>query len=396
MAASSDRVPEPLLRQAMPELDAVRGVAVGAVLVYHTLFWSVWSESLSGVARTIVGATAGGWLGVQLFFVLSGFLITGILVDTRARPDYFSRFYRRRALRILPAYLALLGVLFAARAVGTPFLLVSALFVANLASLFGVPIQYGPLWSLAVEEQFYLVWPLVARRLRPAALAGIAAAIVLLTPVARLAAFQRWGPGPLYGQTWFVADGLALGALVSIYLRSPKASRRNARRLAAMLILIGGGSIAAGIPFGILHRTNPLGAALQLAPWHFLFAGGIVLTLVIGTSPRRHLVLSMPLRYLGRISYGLYLVHVFVIGAFDAAMARWLPGLVAWERGTVAGLTVRMVVVGAAAIGIATLSREYFEELFLRRKERFSASGRPPATQPDVPELVVPVPESAA
>lgn len=377
------------MRPVMPELDTVRGIAVSMVLLYHALFWSVGVDQLAGAARIVARSTQVGWLGVQLFFVLSGFLITGILVDSRARPDYFRRFYTRRALRILPAYVALLAVLAAAGAIGFAFLATSFFFMANLTQILGVPMQYGPLWSLAVEEQFYLVWPLAARRLRPAALAGIAAAIVLLTPVVRLVAWRHWGAGPLYGQTWFVADGLALGALVAIYLRSPWATRASVIKVAAALVAIGAGALAVGVPFGILHRTNPLGAALQLAPWHFVFAGGLLVALLLGTSRWRRFVLIRPLRYLGRISYGLYLIHVLVLVRFDAAVARQLPALAPWLRGTAPGLAVRLLVVAGASIAIAALSREYLEEFFLRRKDRLTravpaAEGATAAEQPQL------------
>ncbi len=93
--------PEPLLRPSMPELDSVRGVAVLMVVLLHGFFWSAYVSQLHGIGKLMVVATQGGWLGVQLFFVLSGFLITGILLDTKNRPDYFGRFYFRRTLYCL-------------------------------------------------------------------------------------------------------------------------------------------------------------------------------------------------------------------------------------------------------------------------------------------------------
>ena len=92
----------------MPELDSLRGVAILLVLFYHGFGYDYGVQGLSGIARGFVAATLTGWTGVDLFFVLSGFLITGILLDTKLRPDYYRRFYTRRALRILPIYFAVL------------------------------------------------------------------------------------------------------------------------------------------------------------------------------------------------------------------------------------------------------------------------------------------------
>jgi peptidoglycan/LPS O-acetylase OafA/YrhL len=158
---------ENLLRPVMPELDSLRGVAVLLVLIFHGFSFPATVSKFSGVWRLFVAATAGGWTGVNLFFVLSGFLITGILFDSKSRPDYYSRFYVRRALRILPAFYLLLLLLlvlprtglFEQRHVGRPFVVLSFFYLANMTAFFGVPGQYAALWSLAVEEHFYLVWP---------------------------------------------------------------------------------------------------------------------------------------------------------------------------------------------------------------------------------------------
>src|ERR1700744_1028317 len=99
---TSDR---PLLRKHMPELDVLRGLAIFSVVLYHGLYWDG-GHTTSKIMKLIVKASVFGWLGVNLFFVLSGFLITGILLDTKGRPDYYRRFYLRRVQRILPAYLA--------------------------------------------------------------------------------------------------------------------------------------------------------------------------------------------------------------------------------------------------------------------------------------------------
>ena len=95
----------------MPELDSLRGVAILAVLLYHGFAWKFGATGFPRPASVFMNITRGGWAGVNLFFILSGFLITGILLEAKASPDYYHRFYRRRILRILPAYYAILILL---------------------------------------------------------------------------------------------------------------------------------------------------------------------------------------------------------------------------------------------------------------------------------------------
>lgn len=366
VADEASRTREPaLLRRTMPELDAVRGVAVLMVLLYHALFWSARVDAMNPVSRLVIEATQPGWLGVQLFFVLSGFLITGILVDGRERPGYFRRFYSRRARRILPAYLAVLTALAICRLAQPPFLIASLLFASNLAPLLGIPLQYGPLWSLAVEEQFYLFWPLLVRLLRPRRIAQLSAAIIIATPIVRLVAFRHGVVEALYSQTWFVADGLAFGALGALFLRSRRATRASVRRVSIALMILGATCLVAGAPFGIFHRTRPLGAMLQIAPWHALFAGGIGLMLLAGTGRWTRPVQNQVLRYFGRISYGLYLVHLVLFTAYDAVLRQLSPALAAQTPASLGLLLVRLAIAGGLATAVAALSREYFEEYFL-------------------------------
>ena len=156
---------EPFLRPAMPELDVIRGIAILAVLLYHSFYWQVDISRFSGTSRFFLTGMGLGRLGVNLFFVLSGFLITGLLVDSKHRANFYSRSYLRRALRIWPAYLVTQSILAAAALVPMSFVVLSLLHLSNLTPLFGVAIAYPILWSLAVEEHFYLIWPWVVRRL---------------------------------------------------------------------------------------------------------------------------------------------------------------------------------------------------------------------------------------
>src|SRR5262249_15556939 len=138
-----------ILRAQMPELDTLRGVAILAVFLYHGLYVQPGLAEWNKPWRLALTAAWPGRLGVNLFFVLSGFLISGILLESATRPDYYTRFYKRRALRILPAYLAVLGILALTPWVTAPPLWFSLFFLSNLTSLFGVVIGYHVLWSLA-------------------------------------------------------------------------------------------------------------------------------------------------------------------------------------------------------------------------------------------------------
>ncbi len=132
----------PLLRARMPELDSVRGLAILLVLIYHGIAPPLHAQ-LSSFGNLLLSLAGYGWIGVNLFFVLSGFLITGILIDKRNQPGYFRNFYLRRARRILPALYATLLVLLAAGWISWRFLALGALFLANCAPLLGVTLQYG-------------------------------------------------------------------------------------------------------------------------------------------------------------------------------------------------------------------------------------------------------------
>jgi len=359
--------PEPLVRRFMPELDLLRGIAVLGVLFFHGFRAGYGKFPFTGARRILVLATQPGALGVNLFFVLSGFLITGILLDSLTRPDYYRRFYTRRALRILPAYyllLILLGVLHQASAA---FLGLSFVYLSNVTKLFGVSMGYHPLWSLAVEEHYYIVWPSVVRKLSARSLALFSLAVCILIPVARAVAFHY---GHLVGRewyTWFAADGLAEGSLLAIVLRS-SISRNQAAVGAAFLLTMAPILLIAGAPFGMLSRQTMLGASLQLTLVNTFFAGLLLLFLVLGTSSRKWVVNSTILAFFGYISYGLYLIHPLIFRIYDKVTARFWP----WLHPSVGhfGLIVlRFAVVSATAIGLAYFSRKYYEEWFLRRKE---------------------------
>jgi len=245
-----------ILRPYMPELDTIRGIAVLGVLFLHFFFWQYGKLSFSGPARAFLNLTQPGGLGVNLFFVLSGFLITGILLDSKDHPHFYRRFYTRRALRILPAYYTILILLLLLRSSSVVFVGMSFIYLSNLTPLFGVTCDYGPLWSLAVEEHFYILWPTVVRRLNAHAVAWVAGSIMVVVPILRVISFfAGWRRG-LDWYTWFVADGLAAGCLLAAVLRC-NISRMKANRLCSFLFFSPTLAAVIGQPYGILTRTTP-------------------------------------------------------------------------------------------------------------------------------------------
>jgi peptidoglycan/LPS O-acetylase OafA/YrhL len=355
----------------MPELDVLRGIAILGVLFLHGFFWQYSSLHFSRPARLLLRATQPGWLGVNLFFVLSGFLITGILLDSKPRPDFYKRFYGRRALRILPAYYLLLLVLGILRQASGSYLGLSFIYLANVTNLFGVVQDYGPLWSLAVEEHYYLFWPAVVRRVRIRALAVIAVCICTFVPIARAIALERGLTAGLASYTWFVLDGLAAGSLLAILLRTTT-RRVVIQRVCFALAVAALAMVIFGAPFGILTRNTLLGAALQHTVISALFSVVLLVFLLIGTSERRTWVTSRVLMFFGYISYGLYLIHLLAFRLYDKLARRFWPTLLPSDD-HFALVILRFACAGGAAIGVAYLSRRYFEDRFLALKSKLEA-----------------------
>ncbi|QEE30873.1 acyltransferase [Terriglobus albidus] len=364
----------PLLTQHMPGLDVLRGIAVLVVVLYHGLYWgplvtppphTAWSRLSSFFTF--------GWLGVFLFFVLSGFLITGILLDTKDSPSYWRSFYIRRALRILPAFLVVVFLIKVAEHASWPYVALCLFNLANLAPVFHIGgYTYFVLWSLAVEEQFYLVWPWVVKSASRTQLILIMSATLILSPVLRFISFKNILPlGDVHGMTWLISDNLIAGAALAVWLRSADVGRLLVKKLAWILLIIGTSSLVFGIPFGILHRTSAAGATFQTVPFEFLFASALLFALLLDPAMRLPIALR-PLRFLGNISYGLYLFHELVFEAFFRLLGRfgrlghWSP--LVWGLG--------FLVESSLAVAVAYISKRFFEDYFLSLKSKLAPSVR--------------------
>ena len=324
------------------------------------------------------GFVESGWVGVQLFFVLSGFLITGILLDDRAKPRAIRVFYIRRFLRIFPLYYALLLVYFVVLPPFFPALRRPAsetvwywLYLSNWSWLvYGDMPGLGHVWSLAVEEQFYLVWPWVAVRTRPKTLAWICIALVVGSLVAR-SALHRLGFSDLllYSATVSRADALAMGALVALALRSPVWGPRLARALRPLGVFSVVALVALMALTHGMNRNNPL---IQTWGYSLIALGSAVLVAVAARpdvgAPRW--LDSKVLRFFGKYSYGIYVADQPVKVALYYFFRPRLEPMVE-ARPIVTDLAF-IGAVGVLTVAVALVSWFVLEKPLLRLKDRLA------------------------
>jgi peptidoglycan/LPS O-acetylase OafA/YrhL len=346
----------------MPELDVLRGIAILVVVLYHGLYHSG-AVSTNRIGQLLINLTVLGWLGVNLFFVLSGFLITGILIDSKGKPNFYRKFYLRRALRILPVFFAILLLLILLHKMSFRTAAFSMFFLANYMDTFHLVDAYFPLWSLSVEEQFYSFWPAVVGNVSVRVLTFLSVGLCLVDPLLRwFVASGHPSLGEVHVTTYLIADNLALGALAAIFARSRLGTLRNGVRLGLIAYAVALALLLAGLPFGILHRTNVFGAAFQSIPWNLFFTGTLLLLLGL-QSPLFSSVWTSPLRFLGYISYGLYLIHMLVNTLYDWSVLHIANVSI---RSTLSGAYTRLIFSTALSVLVAWLSRRFYEEPFLR------------------------------
>jgi peptidoglycan/LPS O-acetylase OafA/YrhL len=352
------------------ELDGVRALAILMVLFAHLFFGEAAHGTIARVlpkSLNLIGEHLGR--GVDLFFVLSGFLITRILLDSKNKTGYFGTFYFRRALRILPLYL--LVIIVSALVYGPSFwgyYWLALFFSANFAPALHVsgPSGMGPMWSLAVEEQFYLFWPLIVYCTSRRRLAMITIALILFEPALRFLSIAHARSPELPVTTWCRSDGLALGSLLALWVTSARSNPRTSTRLALALVLSCAAILVLGIPFGIVKSNEAASIALRVTQFNLLF-GALVLIAVAYTgnrwlSPLR----SRIARACADYSFCLYLIHVALIDAFDFAALKVAPATAATDSPAMAVLRAALVL--PVAFAIAALSRNYLELPFLRMK----------------------------
>ncbi len=339
------------MHQRIPQLDAVRGVAILVVMLHNS--------------GTLPRLFAQGWMGVDLFFVLSGFLITGILIDSKQSESYFKSFYVRRCLRIWPLYYSALFFMF----VLVPFLRpseASTVFAARSSPWWAYPLflqnflvpsptgatgLLGVTWSLAVEEQFYLVWPWVIQYCSGTQMRRIAIAVICVSPVLRF--YLSSHHVNIYSNPFCRLDALMAGALLAVVVRSENFLPSSFLKRAWIALFV----------------TAPLAllAAILGARWiAFSFTAMASMSFVYLAlfSSQKWLQVMLKNRFLtytGVISYGLYLLHKI---PFDAAKSFH------FDRHPLLVLPVAIV----ASYALANLSWNLLEKPFLRLKRFFETS----------------------
>jgi peptidoglycan/LPS O-acetylase OafA/YrhL len=405
---SAIRPAMPVSSSRIPELDGLRGLAIFVVLLSHYLSGSG-HLGLPSVLRQLVSATSIGWSGVDLFFVLSGFLIGGILLDARSAPHYFRAFYMRRIFRIFPIYylwILLFTVVALLALSGLPFPV-----AVHRQNLLQIPIQLAFLqnmqfssyefpylwftgtWSLAVEEQFYLLAPPLIRFLSRRRLIAVLAATIVFAPFIRLYVFYHIAPGT-FAATYLLpcrADTLACGILLAAAWREPRfltflqTNRRQLQLLLGMLIL--------GVLLALHSLIGPLTllhATLGYSWFALLYSTLLVLVLSDTGGWLAAAMRLAPLRSLGLVSYCVYIIHS-PIHQFAPRILLHAPP----EINSLPGLLI--VLLGALlTFLLAALSWRFFESPLLRRGHlyHYGPAASPGATAGADPAIVDSLPSA--
>jgi peptidoglycan/LPS O-acetylase OafA/YrhL len=377
-----------------PALDGLRGVAVLFVLLFH--FGTAFGYGVAALpSKALNWLFCNLWTGVDLFFTLSGFLITGILLRTARQPGGIRRFFVRRTLRIFPLYFFAMFVLFVVLPrLGLPALETPSVMRVRNAQAWlwayaeDVAITYynddffdpypfwvGHLWSLGVEEHFYLIWPFVVRAVSRRTLARLCVGLILLAPLVRVWMIARgFDSAATYTFPLSRMDELATGSLLAVLTleRDAASLRRLARRALTFGLLYVLGCMLALRSFFYWTATSSL--SLGFSAIALIAASLIVFGTAAEASPFKRVLSWRPLRVVGKYSYGMYVIHT----PFEPWLHVWLPPEKLAELGRPFGHTVMHLtgLVGFIALGIgltfvlALLSYHLLELPFLALKER--------------------------
>ena len=385
---SAARRPIPDWSVRIPALDGLRGIAILLVLLRHAIFGvtSVQGiEAHSRFASFVIACGQLSWSGVDLFFVLSGFLIGGILLDARSSPRYFQTFYIRRAYRILPLYFLVIGLSLlphllaqfsAARAAHTTPLPLPwwsyATFTQNFwmayLGVFG-PSGMGITWSLAIEEQFYLSIPLLIRNVRPRNLVIVLLMVIACAPWLRVLLHSSMTyPGlASYVLMPTRADALCLGVLAALLVRNEvfwnwlQSNRRTLWSVTGVFFL--------GVAYMTWQGYDALSFAMTT--WGFSWLAAFytcILLIAVSSSggPASRILQNPSLMRLGTLAYCSYLVHVAIMNALRHPLKAHFPEfpVAAWLVGGILGIGL--------TLAVAALSYKYFEKPLLKRGHQYS------------------------
>jgi peptidoglycan/LPS O-acetylase OafA/YrhL len=341
----------------LPALDGVRGLAIILVMALH-LF-----------------AVQFGWVGVDLFFVLSGFLITGILYDTKAETHYFKNFYGRRALRIFPLYYGYL--FFYALAIRyfahsaqpdlaqeIPWVAVYATNILIAKNNNFITSSINHFWTLAIEEQFYLVWPTLVYFLSRKRMITVSLILCAVVLISRCYLCVTQGPSyAIYVTTAFRLDEFALGGILALLLRGNLTERESVHRHAKSFLLISGILISSIFAYrGYLSSADILLQSFGFTLIGIFFTAFLAFALNNGSQDLMGRILrSKILTLFGKYSYALYVFHLPILIALQMH----------WQDHSFVGLLMLGCLVGVVSCLVAFLSWHLYEKHFIRLKDRF-------------------------
>ena len=379
----------------LPELDGIREMAILSVLLFHYLFLANVDAGVAPATSNLLGhweqLFAIGWAGVDLFFVLSGFLIGGILLDARTSPRYFATFYARRFFRIIPLYYLWIGVYFAL--VLGPFRSTAGLLSGHLERWTSTPIYFlflqnsvkiphatfgtawlGALWSLAVEEHFYLLMPLAVRFLPRRRLVPLLFVAIVGAPMLRVAVshFIPAHPAAQYVLTPCRVDSLAMGVLLAVGWRDErwKAAFLRYRTLIyafSLLLLIGVVYLALWKP----SQYSPTMAVWGFSCVDAFFACLLSIAVMVPGGTWASVCRWPVLAELGRVSYCLYVIHATVNLLCHVLLLHHPPRFLYWRSAAVTTLAALL------SYGLASLSWTLFEHPLLKRGHAYQYFSRP-------------------
>jgi len=375
-------------------LDGVRGLAILAVFSAH---FGGGRHFESPAMRAVGELMVSGWAGVDLFFVLSGFLITGILFRTDSDPHYYRSFYWRRILRVFPIYyLTLIAAFLISVAMKLPWRpdqYSFFLFANNIAVVFdddvgvvGPALILKAFWSLAVEEQFYLFWPFLIRAaVRRGTLFWLFFGAILGALLLRTLAVYLGSPNAAYNLLFTRMDALAAGGLLAFLYRRGTLEGVSQRVPLGLLAL----SVIGFFTIGLLEGTLGWNTVLMSTIGFDLTALGafsLIWLALIPRSPAQVICQAAPLRFFGRYSYGMYVYHQIL----QSYMMQYIfPATTRLFHSQILGAFGYFVCVLFLITAASVLSYELFEIRFLRLKRLFrsGAYSRAESGAPNLPAI---------
>jgi len=352
-------------------LDGVRGLAVTLVFLFHaSIYWTMDLWTRLGILGYVANR---GLIGVDIFFVLSGFLITGILLKAKAARNYYSSFYARRAFRIFPLYYAAVAIFFLLSAFRHDVYpaKIQIFYWLNLSSWYSAfrpdPIFLTHFWTLANEEQFYFVWPLLVRRLSHRVLIAVCAIMLPLQYVLRMAPqsqmMNHFHHEMLHRLPVFHSEGLFLGSLLAILFFERRVNVKHLPYLRVLTVV----SLVLTWASMTVRFSNVLWIVrLQYTLLAIASASGIALLVASPSGGLSWLFQRRGLRILGRYSFCIYIIHIPVILTLHHHLSRY----VAFRDSSLVGLVTLFLIYGFTVL-IAAISWRYFEEPILALKRHF-------------------------